>query len=209
MKKDSLSDERLVSLHQQKRINAFFIIYARYKTYGFAIIYRALAEHNLVNALLDEKDAILYDSIVEAIDHFDRKRGTFRKLVSTIITNRTINHINHFKLDAMSDYVSLDANYSDGYLFRYSDSSVYADKFADQTGSPREVINTNERNEKIAINYTGIYKRKVRKMMNLREHGYTYKEIAKKFDTTERAVSAIFYRIKKRINVNDNNKIKK
>lgn len=204
MDKDNLSDERLVSLHQQNRTNAFFIIYARYKNYGYAVIYRTLEKYNLVNALLDERDAILYDSIMEALDMFNESRGTFRQLISTILTNRTANLVRKFKKDPISDYVSIDNNYNEGELM-FSDSLVFADKEA----SPQEIINLDYHNKKMVTNYNGVYKRKLKKMVELREKGYTYKEIAKAFKTTERAVRGIFYRIKRRIVLKENNKIKK
>ena len=85
MNKDDLSDERLALLHQQKRVNAFFVIYKRYHNYGYAVIYRTLEKYKLVNALKDERDAILYDAIMEGLKAFDNTRGTFRKLMSSIL----------------------------------------------------------------------------------------------------------------------------
>lgn len=205
MDKDNLSDERLVSLHQQKRTNAFFIIYARYKNYGYAVIYRTLEKYNLTNALLDERDAILYDSIMEALDAFEESRGTFRKLISTILTNRTTNTIRKFKKDPISDYISIDTNNTEGNELLFSDSLAFADK----EESPQQKINLDYHNKKVVTNYHGVYKRRIKKMVELREEGYTYKEIAKAFKTTERAVRGIFYRVKRRINLTENNKIKK
>lgn len=205
MNKDNLSDERLVSLHQQKRANVFFIIYSRYKNYGYAIIYRTLEKSNLANALYDDKDAILYDSIIQALEIYTESRGSFRKLISTILTNRTINYVNKFKKDPISDYISIDSNYKEGSNLLFSDSLAFADKDA----SPQERINLDYHNKKVVTNYRGMYKRRIKKMVALKKEGYTYKEIAKAFNTTEKAVESIFYRIKRRIDLKDSNKIKK
>lgn len=205
MNKSSLSDERLVSLHQQKRVNAFFVLYTRYKNYGYAIIIDTLLKYKLINALKDERDAILYDSIMEAIGCFDKSRGTFRQLLSAIIKNQTVNYIREFRKDPLSDYVSIDSASKDGMSLRFSDSFTIADKEA----SPSERINLDDHAKKVMINYTGPNKRRVKKMAQLREAGYSYKEIAKEFKTSEPAVRAIFYRIKRRMDAKDNNKIKK
>lgn len=204
-KKDRLSDERLVLLHQQKRLNAFFTIYNRYKAYGTTIIYSILEKHKLVNALRDEKDAILYDGIMECLSAFNPKRGTFRKLFNAVITNQTKSYVREFKRDPLSDYVSLDASIEESDTLRFADSLTFADK----NDSPRINVNLDDSSKKVITNYDGIHKRRLKKMMRLREAGYTFAEIAKEFRTTEKAVRAVFYRIRKRINVKDNNKIKK
>lgn len=205
MKKDSLSDERLVLLHQDKRVNAFFIIYRRYKNYGYAVIYRTLEKYNLINALYDEKDAILYDSIMEAMACFNETRGTFRKLLSAIINYHTSRCVREFKKDPLSDYISLDAQCSEDGNLRFSDSLIVAN----QEASPQEIVNLSEKEKKVIINYSGGYKRRIKKMVRLKQEGFTFKEIAKEFNTTEKAVRSIFYRIKRRIELKDNNKIKK
>lgn len=204
-KKDRLSDERLVLLHQKKRLNAFFTIYNRYQNYGYAIIYHTLGKYKLINSLKEEKDAILYDSIMEGLATFDLKRGTFRNLLSTIITNLTLNYIREFQKDPLSDYISLDANIEEGNNLIFADSGTFADK----NELPNEIIDANRHAEKLMANYTGIHKRKIREMIRLKESGYTYEEIAAKLKMSTKAVDAIFYRIKKRIDVKNNNKIKK
>lgn len=205
MDKDSLSDERLASLHQKKRVNAFFILYRRYKNYGYAVVYNTLEQYNLVNALKDEKDSILYDSIIEAIASFDKNKGTFRNLLAAIITNQTINCIREFSKDPLSDYISLDAGYRDGSNLRFADSVIVAAK----DDAPGETINCDDRSKKVVINYHGVYKRNIRKMIRLREMGYSYAEIARKFKSTEKAIRAIFYRLKRKVNAKENNRIKK
>ena len=205
MNKDDLSDERLALLHQQKRVNAFFVIYKRYHNYGYAVIYRTLEKYKLVNALKDERDAILYDAIMEGLKAFDNTRGTFRKLMSSILEHETINYVREFRKDPLSDYISLDSTLVEGTNLRFADSLTFADKSA----SPQELVNFNERNIKVEKNYSGIHKRKIKSMMHLKEIGYTYHEIAIKFDISEKAVRSIFYRIKRKINTKDNNKIKK
>lgn len=204
-KKDSLSDERLVFLHQQKRINAFFIIYNRYQNYGTAIIYRTLDKSNLFNALKEEKDAIFYDSVMEALARYDQKRGTFRKLLSAILTNMTINYIRQFKKDPLSDYVSIDANLQENGTLVFADSLAVVDKEA----SPQDTINIIEDHKKVIVNYDGVHKRRIKRIIDLKREGYSYLEIARKIKTTEKAVRGVLYRIKKRIDMKDNNKIKK
>lgn len=201
--KDSLSDERLAVLHQRKRLNAFFTIYHRYQNYGYAIVYSTLKKFNLMNALKDEKDAILYDSIMEALNIFDGKRGTFRKLLSAIIANQTANYIYNFKSDPLSDYISIDGSFNEGATLRFADSLTIADK----SETPQDRINVNEDLKKVALNYNGLYKRRIKRMVKLREAGYTYKEIAKKLGTTERSVRSIFYRIKRKLDLKESNKV--
>lgn len=203
--KDRLSDETLVSLHRLKRLNAFFILYGRYKNYGYAIIYRTLARCKLVNALKDEKDAIIYDSIMEAIRCFDKDRGNFRQLLSAIVKHQTLNYVKEFKKDPISDYISLDANLMEGSNLRFMDSLTFADKEA----SPQTIINLDEHTKKVVTNYQGSYKRRLKKMMELKEAGYSYQEIARKFHTSSGAVRAVFYRIKRQMDTKDSNKIKK
>ena len=205
MNKDSLSDERLVSLHQQKRVNAFFTLYSRYRNYGYAIIYRTLEKSKLINALRDERDAILYDAIMEAINCFDKQRGNFRQLLSAVITNQTLHYIREFKKDPLSDYLSLDSSVTESSNLRFMDSLTFADKEA----SPREIINVNDHVKKVEVNYHGVHKRRINKMIHLKEIGFSYKEIADEFKCSEKSVRAIFYRIRKQINLKDNNKIKK
>lgn len=205
MNKDSLSDERLVSLHQQKRVNAFFTLYSRYRNYGYAIIYRTLEQSKLINALRDERDAILYDAIMETISCFDKERGNFRQLLSVVITHQTINYIREFKKDPLSDYLSLDSTVTESSNLRFMDSLTFADKEA----SPRDIINVSDNAKKVEINYKGVHKRRINRMIRLKEAGYSYKEIAEVLNCTEKSVRAIFYRIKKRIDIKDNNKIKK
>lgn len=203
--KDRLSDETLVSLHRLKRLNAFFVLYARYKNYGYAIIYHTLARCKLVNALKDEKDAIVYDSIMEAIRCFDKERGNFRQLLSAIVKHQTLNYVREFKKDPISDYVSLDASLTEGSNLRFMDSLTFADKEA----SPQAIIDLDENTKKVVTNYNGAYKRRLKKMMELKKQGYSYQEIARKFRTSSGAVRAIFYRIKRQMDAKDSNKIKK
>lgn len=203
--KDCLSDERLAVLHQKKRINAFFILYNRYQNYGCAIILHTLEKHKLVNALKEEKDAILYDSIMKALATFNKTRGTFRQLLSAVIANQTALRIREFKKDPLSDYISLDATFRDGSNLRFADSLTLASKVA----TPQDLVNLSEETKKLSHNYKGIYKRKIKKIVEFKEEGYSYQEIAKKLDISEKAVRAIFYRLKKRIDVNSNSKIKK
>lgn len=203
--KDRLSDEALVSLHRLKRINAFFILYARYRNYGYAIIYRTLVRCKLINALKDERDAIVYDSIMEAIRCYDKERGNFRQLFSSIAKNQTINYVREFKKDPLSDYISLDSNLSEGSNLRFMDSLTFADKEA----TPQAIIDYNDNAKKVMVNYNGAYKRRIKKMMELKEAGYSNQEIAYRFGTTSGAVRAIFYRIKRQMDAKDSNKIKK
>lgn len=205
MNKDNLSDERLVSLHQKKRVNAFFVIYKRYQNYGYAVVYHTLEKAKLINALKDERDAILYDSIIEALACFDKKRGTFRQLLASIIANQTANYIREFSKDPLSDYVSLDDKFGDHSNLRFSDSST----LADQNASPRDAIDLDENMEKIGGSYRGVHRRRLKRMISLREEGYSFEEIAREYDTTERAVRAVFYRIKRQMDTKDNNKKKK
>lgn len=205
MNKDSLSDERLVSLHQKKRVNAFFVIYKRYQNYGYAVVYRTLEKFKLINALKDERDAILYDSIMEALTCFDKKRGTFRQLLASIIANQTANYVREFSKDPLSDYVSLDDRFGDHSNLRFSDSSTLVDRNA----TPRDVINFDENVGKVGVSYRGIHKRRLKKMISLKEEGYSFEEIAREFNTTAKAVRAVFYRIKRQMDTKDNNKKKK
>ncbi|MCQ2796616.1 MAG: hypothetical protein MJ213_04905 [Bacilli bacterium] len=204
-KQDRLSDESLVLLHQRKKINAFFIIYNRYKNYGYSVISNLLVKYNLVNALQDEKDAILYDTIMECLEAFDPKRGSFRKLFNAAISNLTANYIRDFQKDPLSDYISLDASIEEGSNYRFADSLTFADKGS----SPKAIINLEDKSKDLIVNYDGVHKRRIKKMIRLREEGYTFKEIAKKMKITEKAARAIFYRIRKRIEVKDNAKNKK
>ncbi|MCQ2787129.1 MAG: hypothetical protein MJ199_01875 [Bacilli bacterium] len=204
-KKDRLSDERLVRLHQRKKLNAFFIIYNRYKNYGYTIISNLLAKYNLVNALQDERDAILYDTIMECLEVFDSKRGTFRKLFNAAVANHTTTYIREFQKDPLSDYISLDANIEESGNYRYADSLTFADK----NDSPKTIINLEDKSKDLIVNYDGSHKRRIKKMVRLREEGYTFKEIAKRFRITEKATRAIFYRIRKRVNIKDSGKNKK
>ena len=203
--KDCLSDERLAVLHQQKRLNAFFILYKRYQSYGYAVIFRVLEKQKLVNALKEEKDAILYDSIMKALATFNKSRGNFRQFLSAVIAYQTTLRIRDFKKDPLSDYISLDAPFRDGTNLRFADSITLASKVA----TPQDLVNLNEESKKLSHNYQGIYKRKIKKIVDLKEEGYSYREIAKKLKITEKAVRAIFYRLKKQIDVKANNKIKK
>ncbi|MCQ2792631.1 MAG: hypothetical protein MJ208_03830 [Bacilli bacterium] len=203
--KDELSDERLASLHQQKRINAFFTIYQRYRNYGYVIIYRTLEKSHFVNALKDERDAILYDAIMESLDAFDKERGTFRKLFSTVVEHQTINYVREFKKDPLSDYISIDTVFNENSDFRYADSLLLADK--DMT--PQDRLNINDNTKRVNANYDGIYRRKIKKMIKLKEQGFSNLEIAKRFKTSEGAVRSVFYRIRKRIAGKNSNKIKK
>lgn len=204
-KKDSLSDERLVSLHHKKRVNAFFTLYNRYKNYGYAVIYRVLEKYKLVNALKDERDAIFYDAIMKTIECYDGKRGTFRKLFISVITHLTIERVREFSNDPLSDYISLDANVREDSTLRFADSLT----FADQEASPPELINLDDETKKVNINCQGLYKRRIDAMTQLKESGFSNKEIAHKFKMSDSAVRSVFYRIKHRIEVKDNNKIKK
>lgn len=203
--KDRLSDETLVSLHRLKRINAFFILYARYKNYGYAIIYNTLVRCKLINALKDERDAIVYDSIMEAIRCYDKTRGNFRQLLSSIVKHQTINYVREFKKDPLSDYVSLDATLGEGSNLRFMDSLTFADK----ESSPQTIINLDDHAKKVVTNYNGSYKRRLKKMMELKEAGYSNQEIARKLKTSSGAVRSVFYRIKRQMNAKDSNKIKK
>lgn len=205
MDKSDLSDERLVALHQQKRLNAFFLIYGRYKNYGYAIVHNILIKTPYYNALKDEKDAILYDCINEAIDHYDKTRGGFRQFLSSIIEHETRNYIRRFRKNPLADYISLDAKVSDDGNLYFADSLTFADKGP----SPQELLNRVEKKRKVETIYRGIYKRKLKKIVAMKQDGYKVEEIAKKLNMTPRAVYSVTYRLKHLVSTKENGKIKK
>ncbi|MCQ2796829.1 MAG: hypothetical protein MJ213_06020 [Bacilli bacterium] len=205
MDKSDLSDERLVILHQQKRMNAFFIIYGRYKNYGCAIVHNILLKTPYYNALKDEKDAIFYDGVTEAIERYDQSRGGFRQFLASIIDHETRNCIRNFRKDPLADYVSLDAKINeDGDLY-FADSLT----FADHNPLPQEILNTGEKKKSVEKVYRGVYKRKTQKIIMMKRQGYRVSEIAKKLNMTNKAVYAVIYRIKHLVRVKKNGKVKK
>lgn len=193
MDKNQLSDERLILLHQQKKINAFFILYGRYKTYGYAIVLKTLNKTSYLNALKEEKDTIIYDALNDAIEQFDVSRGSFRNLFSIITERKTYNYIREFKRNPLSDYISIDALTDDKNI-----QLVDTLTFADPDPSPIEYINSLEQKNLVTDICNGRYKRKIRKMMKMRQMGFSYEEIAKHYHTTAGAIRSKFYRLKKK-----------
>lgn len=202
---ESFSDEKLVSLHQQKRINAFFILYQRYRNYGYAIVFRTLQNYKLLSALKDDRSVIIYESIMKALASYNKERGTFRKLLSIIIERLTINEIDKFQKDPLSDYISIDSQISENTNFRFADSLTFADKEA----TPRDCLNLKENVSEMNLNYLGSNKRRTLKMLRLKEQGYTFKEIAKRCHVSEKSVRGVFYRLKRRIESKESGKVKK
>lgn len=194
MDKNQLSDERLILLHQQKKINAFFILYGRYKTYGYAIVLKTLNKTSYLNALKEEKDTIIYDALNDAIEQFDVSRGSFRNLFSIITERKTYNYIREFKRNPLSDYISIDA-INDETNTQLVDTLT----FADQEPSPIDYMNTMEQKRIVTDICHGIYKRKIRNMIKMRQMGFSFEEIANHYHTTAGAIRSKFYRLKKKI----------
>lgn len=195
MDKNDLSDERLAFLHQKKKINAFFIIYERYKSYGYAIIYRKLAATPYLNALIDEKNAIVYNSIMDSLKVFDNSRGTFRSLFSSVVEHYTLNMIRRFSRKPISDYVSTDEVIDEESGFRLEDKLVFADSY----DSPREYVNMIDVNEKLNELYQELGDEKIEKIIELRKRGYKVIEIARMINVNHKTVRSILSRTKQKL----------
>lgn len=191
MDKNLLNDDRLVSLHRQKRINAFFTFYKRYRNYGYAIIQKYISKNKKYANLEEEKDAIVYLSINECIENYDESKGTFRTLLSKIIEHKTLNLIKDYNKDPLANYISIDVTNKDNDDINIVDTLTFADK-----GSmPDQEVTINEDKTFLKTKFN----KKIAKMVTLKEAGFTYEEIAKKFNLSEKATRSIFYRIRKEI----------
>ncbi|MCQ2794034.1 MAG: hypothetical protein MJ207_01495 [Bacilli bacterium] len=187
------SDERLVALHRQKKIAIFFVLYNRYRNYGYVVVQQALKTSTYFNALYEERDALLYDALMIAIKTFDKSRGTFRIYFGKVLNNLTIQRIRDFARDPIADYVSIDGGIKDVDELKYVDALTFADKGA----TPQELMSLKDTSQKVSCSYHGHNDIRIQKMVALKEKGYSIGEIAKHFHTTKRSVASIFYRVKK------------
>ncbi len=182
-----------MKLHRKKRINAIFTLYSRYRLYGYSIVNFQLKKCGLLNSLGDERDSIVYDAVDEAIEAFDENKGSFKSLLSKIIINITLKYVNKFSRDPLSDYISLDEERKIG------DELVFMDSSINNISNEKEIM-FNTEIDFIKDNYNGRYQRRIKRMVEMKRDGFTYKEIAVRYQTTEKAVRAIFYRLKIRMN---------
>lgn len=193
MKIDHLSDERLVSLHRQKKIAIFFVLYNRYRSYGYAIVAKTLRPTNYYNALVDEKDALVYDALNLAVKTYDKTRGNFRVYFGVLLTNITSERIRQFARDPLADYISIDEGYKESAELKYMDALTFADKGA----TPPQAMNYLDEAKRTSESYHAHGHTKTAKIIHMKEEGYTVSEIAKKHHVSPKAVSSLFYRIKK------------
>lgn len=193
MNKLSLSDNRLISLHQQKKLNAFFTLYNRYRNYSYAIIGVIFKNAKLFNALWDERDSIFYESLTYAIDSYEEKRGTFRNFLSKLVERNAIKCMREFQRDPISEYISMDAYLFGQQSVRYSDMLT----FRDSSPTPAEQMNMKDQVELDINNLQLIFNRKIKYMIRMRQLGFSMQEIARHYHTTESAIRSLFYRVKK------------
>lgn len=182
-----------MKLHRKKRINAFFPLYSKYRFYGYSIVNFQLKKCGLLSSLGDERDSIVFDAINEAIEAFDEHKGNFKSLLSKIIINITLKYVNKFSRDPLSDYVSLDEERKIG------DELVFMDSNVVDVDNEKDMIFNNEI-EFIKNNYNGRYQRRIKRMVEMKRDGFTYHEIGVRYQMSEKAVRAIFYRLKIRMN---------
>lgn len=188
----SYSDARLISLHRQKKIAIFFILYNRYRNYGYYLIQKILKSTPYFNALYDERDALLYDALIEAINGFNKSRGDFRGYLTILLLHKTTRRIDEFKKDPIADYVSIDGPVKTKIDLANLDALTFADKDA----NPRDLVTINDEINAFKSAYRGPKTKYVEAMIRLKEQGYSNSEIAQKLGTTPKAVRATFYRLR-------------
>lgn len=187
-----LSDEELVLLHRQKKADVTFIIYQRYKNYCYSIIFKNLYKTKYVNALVEERDELTFYAVTKAINTYNKKKGTmFRSYLSLLVRNEVISRIREFARDPIADYISAN-NEDEVERGDFLDTLVFADTHA----SPKEVIDLKEKVQTI-VNASKEFKyRKIVHMLEMKQKGFSYHEIAKKYKIEEKEVRMIFRRIK-------------
>jgi len=192
MKTNSLSDERLVRLHRQKRINAFFTLYSRYRNYGYSIVCSQLVKFKLLNSLDSEKESIVFDAITQSLKTFDENKGSFKTLFSNICMNMTLKCISKFSRDPLADYVSLDES------LKITDEMVFMDSVI-INASDDQPNKTSDELKAIKKYYKGHYQRRILRMLEMKRDGFSYKEIGNRYQMSSKSVRAIFYRLKIRL----------
>lgn len=186
-------------MHRKKRINAFFPLYNRYRRYGFSIVYHQLNKCGLVNALDDDKESIVFEATNEAIKSFDELKGCYKTLFANIVAHMTLRCVNQFLRDPLSDYISLDDD------IKLNDEMVFMDSAFINASIDKSNLHVNEL-EIIKKYYKGHYQRRIQRMIEMKRDGFSYKEIGIRYQMSPKAVRAIFYRLKIRI---DNEQSKK
>lgn len=186
------SDDELVFLHRQKKADVTFILYQRYKNYCYSIIFKMLYKTKYANALVEERDELTFYAVVKAINTYNKKKGSiFRSYLSLLVRNEVISRIREFAKDPIADYISANnEEEEDGNSFL--DTLVFADNLA----SPKELIDLKEKVNIIIHASKDIKYKQIVKMLEMKQKGFTYKEIAERYKMEISSVRSMFHRIK-------------
>lgn len=199
-----LTDEELAVLTNAKKINGVGELYTRYRNYGYSITISILKKSHYYNALNDEADGLVVETIYEAIKDYDKTRGSFRSLFVSILNHKSIRLIRKFSNDGLSNYISIDAQNNDNGELLFMDSNNVIKSME----TPNFHINSKE-SIKYASNIYHPHKKRIQKMIEMKDKGYSYQEIANRFSVSVNSIRQIFYRLRKTIHKKESNKLVK
>ena len=187
----NLTDEVLAISHRDRKLNATLALYLRYKNYGCAIFINELKKTSYFDALIEDKECIVYQSVIKTIECYEPEKGTFRSLFASILVHLTLRRVNKFRQDPLSDYISLDSQEMGDLLL--------SDSIVDQTAQPKDRLFIKDTKKAFKKAYSSINVKRLGQMISLKECGFTYEEIAKRYNLSGEAVRQLFYRLRKAI----------
>ena len=123
--------------------------------------------------------------------------------LTVLLTHQTTHRISQFKKDPIADYVSLDANLKTDSDLEMMDTLT----FADQGASPQELVTVNDEINQFKNAYHGPHNKRIQLIISLKQQGYSNEEIAKRLKTSAKAIRAVFYRLRNRLNRKKSKKI--
>lgn len=105
----------------------------------------------------------------------------------------TLKCANKFARDPLADYVSLDDN------LKITDEMMFMDSVIINASSDEPSKSSNNELKVIKKYYKGHYQRRIERMIEMKRDGFSYKEIGIRYQMSSKAVRAIFYRLKIRL----------
>lgn len=187
-----MSDEKLAILAKRSSKKYLYVLYMRYRSYGYSIIENILKKTYYYGSLIEDKDAILIDALTECIGDFKMSKGKFKNLLSAIISHKTCKLVSRFSKDGLADYVSIDT-------FALNGDLLFADSECVGPINPKKALDERE-SRKLIVNSYCPTNRKIKYIIDLKNKGYSYTEIANKSNKSQKAIRQLFYRIRKNVN---------
>lgn len=107
--------------------------------------------------------------------------------------NITLRYISKFSKDPLSDYISFDDN------LKMGDEMIFMDSKVINASTDDNEKNVNDELEVLKKYYKGPYQRRIERMVEMRKDGFSFSEIGVRYQMSDKAVRAIFYRLKLRL----------